>query len=149
MQPANQNEEQRIETRLRAILTVWFALLLSVGLYFMVTLFTGNPHEFTTEQRLFLAFAGRDHFWRSSRFPSSKCTLGDPSEQQSRTGSEGLHCRAGALSEVAALLGLLDLFLTGNRRYYVLFIVAVCGLLLHFPRRQHCWTPLLRVQVLD
>lgn len=27
-------------------------------------------------------------------------------------------------------------FLTGHRHYYLLFIVAACGLLLHFPRRE-------------
>jgi hypothetical protein len=44
---------------------------------------------------------------------------------------------AWALTEVAAILGLLDFFATGNPYYFVLFIVAFCGQLLHFPRRQH------------
>ena len=44
---------------------------------------------------------------------------------------------AWAVSEVAALLGLLDFYVTGNRYYYVLFIIAACTQLLHFPRREH------------
>jgi putative exporter of polyketide antibiotics len=40
-----------------------------------------------------------------------------------------------ALCEAAALLGLLDHFVTGNPYYFVLFIVAILGMLLHFPRR--------------
>ena len=42
-----------------------------------------------------------------------------------------------AVTEVAALLGLLDFYLTGNRYYFLLLIIAACGQLLHFPRRQH------------
>jgi len=42
-----------------------------------------------------------------------------------------------AINEVSALLGLFDYFLTGNRYYYVLLIIAALGLLLHFPRREH------------
>ena len=44
---------------------------------------------------------------------------------------------AWAVTEVAALLGLLDFYLTGNRDYFLRFIIAACGQLLHFPRRQH------------
>jgi hypothetical protein len=44
---------------------------------------------------------------------------------------------AWAITEVAALLGLLDFFLTTDRYYYVLLIIAALGLLLHFPRREH------------
>jgi hypothetical protein len=44
---------------------------------------------------------------------------------------------AWAVNEVAALLGVLDHFGTGNRYYYVQILIAACGLLLHFPRREH------------
>jgi hypothetical protein len=42
-----------------------------------------------------------------------------------------------AINEVAALLGLMDFFLTNDRYYFVLLIIAALGLLLHFPRREH------------
>jgi len=42
-----------------------------------------------------------------------------------------------ALTEVAALLGLLYFFMTGDRYYPILFVIAACGQLLHFPRREH------------
>jgi hypothetical protein len=44
---------------------------------------------------------------------------------------------AWALCEMAALLGLMDHFANGYRYYYVGFIFAAAGLLLHFPRKQH------------
>jgi hypothetical protein len=40
-----------------------------------------------------------------------------------------------AMCEVAALLGLLERFIIGNREYYLLFILAAAGDLFHFPRR--------------
>lgn len=42
-----------------------------------------------------------------------------------------------ALAEVPALLGLLDFLATGHRHFYVLFLIAALGQVLHFPRREH------------
>lgn len=42
-----------------------------------------------------------------------------------------------AINEVGALLGLLDYFSNGDPYYVVPMIIAACGELLHFPRRQH------------
>jgi hypothetical protein len=42
-----------------------------------------------------------------------------------------------ALCEFAALFGLLDRMVTGNRYYYVLFVIALIGMALHWPRRDH------------
>jgi ABC-type multidrug transport system fused ATPase/permease subunit len=58
-------------------------------------------------------------------------------EQQSAMVLQQGYILALALSEVAALFGLLDYFITGNPFYYANFIVAACGQLYHFPRRQH------------
>jgi hypothetical protein len=40
-----------------------------------------------------------------------------------------------ALCEVAGLFGLLARAITGSPYYYLLFAIAVIGMLLHFPRR--------------
>jgi hypothetical protein len=37
---------------------------------------------------------------------------------------------------VAAMLGVFDYFRSGNRYYYLLIIIAACGQLLHYPRRE-------------
>jgi hypothetical protein len=42
-----------------------------------------------------------------------------------------------ALCEAAALFGLMDRVVTGNRYYFVLLLIAAIGMLLHFPRREH------------
>jgi hypothetical protein len=41
-----------------------------------------------------------------------------------------------AMCEVAAVLGLLQRFITGGNGFYLLFFVAVIGIALHFPRRE-------------
>jgi len=42
-----------------------------------------------------------------------------------------------ALSEAAAILGLLDHMATNSRYFSIAFIMSAIGLLLHFPRKEH------------
>lgn len=42
-----------------------------------------------------------------------------------------------AMCEACAILGLVQHFVTGNREYYFLFLLAAVGFMLHFPRRHH------------
>jgi hypothetical protein len=136
--PNQDEQEARIETRLRAILTVWFGLFLSVGLYYMVTVFTGSAHEFRRpSRRLFLAFAAAGSLLALISIPVKQMYLRRSVREQQVELVQTGYIIAWALSEAAALLGLLNFFITGNRRYYLLFIIAACGLLLNFPRRQH------------
>ena len=58
-------------------------------------------------------------------------------EQQNTGMVQQAYVMTWAITEVAALLGLLDFFLTNDRYYYVLLIIAALGQLLHYPRREH------------
>jgi len=58
-------------------------------------------------------------------------------EQQSTGMVQQAYVVTWAITEVAAVLGLIDFFLTNDRYYFVLLIIAVLGVLLHFPRREH------------
>jgi drug/metabolite transporter (DMT)-like permease len=140
MQPSNQNDDlqAKIDGRFRSISTIWFGLFLSVGLYYLLTLYTGNPHEDVSHnRRLFLALAAAGVLLVIiSVLIKQKFLKQSVDEQRVELVQTG-YTVAWAISEVAALLGLLDFFLTGNRHYYVLFIIAACGHLLNFPRRQH------------
>ncbi len=42
-----------------------------------------------------------------------------------------------ALCEAAALFGLMDHFVTGSNNYRYMFALAVFGMLLHFPKKDH------------
>lgn len=139
MQPSNRNDLQlKVDTRLRMIRTLWFALFASVGCYYVLTLFTGNPHEdVSPNRRLFYALAALGSLLAIVSIPIKQKYLTQSVYQQRVELVQTGYVLAWALTEVAALLGLLDFFLTGNRHYYVLFIIAACGHLLNFPRRQH------------
>ena len=41
------------------------------------------------------------------------------------------------MCETSAIFGLVDLFATGHRYYFLLMIVGALGILAHFPRRDH------------
>lgn len=139
MQEPKQNDLQaNLDNRIRSVRTIWFAMLLSIGLYYLLTLFTGNPHEdVRPNKHLFFGFAVAGLFFVIISLPIKKKYLTQAvNEQRVRLVQTG-YVVAWALTEVAALLGLLDFFLTGNRHYYLLFIIAALGNLLNFPQRQH------------
>src|SRR5882672_2742472 len=139
MQRSNQDETQlKISARLRALRTIWFAMLVSVGLYYLLTLFTGNPHEDVRPNRqLFLALAAAGLLLVIVGLLLKQKYLNQAANEQRIELVQTGYVVAWAITEVAALLGLLDFFLTGNRHYFILFIIAACGHLLNFPRRQH------------
>ena len=54
-QSANQNDPQtKIELRFRTLRTLWIALLLSIGMYYVFTLFVGRPENAQPNNTLFL-----------------------------------------------------------------------------------------------
>jgi predicted MFS family arabinose efflux permease len=50
---------------------------------------------------------------------------------------QSAHIVSLALCESAALLGVLDRFVTGSTTSWLLFAIAVLGILLHFPKKDH------------
>lgn len=138
MQPQHQNElERRVAGRLQTFRIFWFALMMSVVMYFIFTLVTGRPQNAQPNAILSLVLlAGGMVFVVASILVKLKY-VNRSVEQQSVLVLQQGHLIALALCEVTALLGLLDHFITGNPYYYANFIVAVCGQLYHFPRRQH------------
>jgi hypothetical protein len=138
MQPQPQNDlQRRVDSRLQVLRILWFALVMSVVLYFVLTVMTGQPKnpQPTAALSLGLLAAGIVFVVASIAFKANY--VNRAIEQQSAVVLQQGYIVALALSEVAALFGLLDYFITGNRYYFANFIVAVCGQLYHFPRRQH------------
>ncbi len=130
------NDPQTIELRIRTLRTVWLGLLGSIGGYFVLTLFA-KPHEDVTPNptlSLALLLAGISTTLISFLIKSR--LLSRAVDQQQVPLVQQAYIVGWAINEVAALLGVFDFFVTRNRYYYVLLIIAVCGLLLHFPRRE-------------
>jgi hypothetical protein len=136
-QSANEKDPQRnIELRIRTMRTLWIAMFLSIGLYYVLTLFTGRSEDINPNSTLSLTLVGGALLTTLISFPIKNRLLTRAVEQQQVQLVQQGYVVAWALTEVAALLGLLDFFLTGNRYYYILFIIAACGQLFHFPRRE-------------
>ena len=137
MQPSNQSElEAKIDMRLRIMRVLWFALCVSIALYYVLTLFTKTDQQ-APNTLLSVALAAAGALFVIISFPVKQRYLTQSVEKQDMNLVQTGYIVALALCEVAALLGLLDHFVTGNRYYYFLFIAAALGDLLHFPRRRH------------
>lgn len=134
-QPAHPQEN--LELRIRTMRTLWIAMFLSIGGYYLLTFFTTRAEEREPNASLFLIFLAIGVSTILISFVVKSKLLSRAIEQQQVPMVQQAYIVAFALTEVAAMLGLLDFFLGGSRYYYVLFIVAACGMLLHYPRREH------------
>ena len=135
--PMNQNDPQaNVELRIRTLRTLWFALLLSIVVYYVVTIFMKPSGEPTPNPTLSLALLLAGVATTLVSFLIKNRLLSRAVEQQQLPWVQQAYIAGWAINEVAAVLGMLDFFVTGHRHYYLLFIVAACGLLLHFPRRE-------------
>jgi hypothetical protein len=134
-----------LELRLRTLRILWAMFLLTVGLYALVA-YLANPVSDTERARL-----------QGGPVPSGipttlillfalgvaavavsfvlKQTFGRKAAAAQRPGlfQQGL-ILAFVFCEVATLLGLMGLFMTGNRYAYALLALGALGMALHFPR---------------
>jgi len=138
MNTANQNDPQTsIDLRLRTMRTLWFCLLLSIGSYYVFTLIAERKEGLEPNPSLSLTLICVGMVIVLVTFLIKSRLLSKAMEQQSTGMVQQAYVTTWAINEVAGLLGLLDFFLTNDRYYYVLLIIAALGLLLHFPRREH------------
>jgi len=138
MNPANQtNPQTDIELRIRTMRTLWFALLLSVGIYYGFTLVAERREGLESNPSLSLSLMCAAMLMVLVAFVIKSKLLSKALEQQNTGMVQQAYVVTWAINEVAALLGLMDFFLTNDRYYFILIIIAALGLLLHFPRREH------------
>jgi hypothetical protein len=141
MKPANQNSPPNIEARYRTMLILWFALFMSIVIYFGIALFIApeNVNDSTAEPNtvLTVVLTVLGTLLVLISFPVKRMFLERSVEMQKMDLVQtGLVC-ACAMSEVSGLLGLVERFVTNNRGYYLLFLISAIGIALHFPRREH------------
>ena len=117
--------------------TLWGALFGSIGLYYTLTLFVEQPTDTDRNNVLSLALLVVGVSMIAVSVVIKRKILNQSVAQQQPQLVQQGYLVAWAINEVAALLGLLDFFATGHRHYYLLFIIAALGHLLHIPRRQH------------
>ena len=133
----NTQPSQNVELRMRTLRTLWVALFLSVGMYYLFTLFAERSPDLKPNNTLSLALLGVAITTVLFSFLiKSKLLARARDEQQLPLVQQG-YVVTWALCEVPALLGMLEFFTTSNPRYYALMIISAVGQLLHFPKREH------------
>ena len=138
MNPANQNNPHtEIELRIRTLRTLWFALLGSIGIYYGFTLVVERREGLESNPSLSLSLMCVAMLMVLVAFVIKTKLLSKALEQQSTGMVQQAYVVTWAITEIAAVLGLMDFFLTNDRYYFVLLIIAALGVLLHFPRREH------------
>jgi len=135
--PTQNGAPENIELRMRTMRTLWFAMLMSIVMYYVFTLFATRPPRLAPNNTLFLVLVGAALVTTLISFPIKSWLLNKAIDQQQVQMVQQAYVVGMAVTEVGALLGLLDFFLTGDRYYYVMLIIAACGQLLHAPKRQH------------
>ncbi|MBA2528125.1 MAG: hypothetical protein H0V18_20435 [Pyrinomonadaceae bacterium] len=138
MKPMNLGTQPSVDARYRIMLVIWLALLSAVGIYFVVAQFE-QPVEVDSAQNKMLTviLSGSGTFMVGVSFAVKQRFLGQSVERQEIALVQTGFIVAIAMCEAGALLGLVDLKVTGNRYYFVVMIIGALGILFHFPRRDH------------
>ena len=130
--------EANLDKRYQTLVVLWFALLMSVVMYFVFSLFTPainerpgiQPNTVLVFTLMVLGFS-----LVLISFAVKNKLLTRSIEKQDPTLVQKSLVIACAMCEVSALLGLMERFLIGYRYYYFLFLFSAAGIALHFPRR--------------
>jgi high-affinity Fe2+/Pb2+ permease len=136
-QPAQNDPQNKIELRIRTMRTLWIGMFISIVLYYAFTFFVTPSSNTNPNGMLFLILVVVALSMTLISFVVKNKLISRAVEQQQPQLVQQAYIVALALTEVAALLGLLYFFMTGDRYYPVLFLIGACGQLLHFPRREH------------
>jgi hypothetical protein len=135
--PDQNDVPDNVEVRMRTMRTLWLAMLMSIVMYYVFTLFAGRPPDLAPNNTLFLVLVSAAVLTTLISFPIKHWLVNKAIDQQQVQMVQQGYIVAWAVTEIGALLGLLDFFMTGDRYYYVTFIIAACGQILHSPKREH------------
>ena len=127
-----------LNKRYQTMLTLWFALLMSVVMYFVFVQIAAPAFanaENPPNSRLIVVINALGAAFVLASFVVKRKLLEQSVEKQDVGMVQKAMIVALALCEVSALLGLLERFVLGNRQYYLLVLLAAAGDLFHFPRR--------------
>jgi hypothetical protein len=142
----NDSNPRNIGVRYRTLFTLWFAICMSVLLFLVLVQFTpvkinvqhsACPDCLPFGARLSLVLNSLAIVPLGISFLIKQRLLAQAIALQKIDMVQSAYVVAFALCEASALLGLLDHFINGSPLYYVGFIFAGLGMLLHFPRKQH------------
>ncbi|HUS11186.1 MAG TPA: hypothetical protein VMZ30_12040 [Pyrinomonadaceae bacterium] len=131
--------EVDLNKRYQTMIILWLGLLMSIGMYFFVSVFagpeiqpeSGNPRS----SILTVVLTALGTFLVIVSFAVKQKLLRRSVDRQDVNLVQKALVIACAICEATALLGVIERFTVGNREYYLLFILAAAGIALHFPKR--------------
>ena len=127
-----------LNKRYQTMLILWFALLMSIAIYFAFVQFAAasfsDLKESPPSSLLIVGINALGAVLVLVSFVVKRKLLEQSVEKQDVLLVQKALIISCALCEACALLGLLERFI-GIREYYLLFILAVAGDLFHYPRR--------------
>jgi hypothetical protein len=126
-----------IEQRMRSVRILWLGLLASLAVYYVFTLIQGRTENVGPNDTLSLALLIVGVSTVLVSFLIKNKLVNQAIDQRQVQQVQQAYIVAWVICEVAALLALLDFFMTSHPHYYILIIVAAIGQLLHYPRREH------------
>ena len=121
--------------RHQTLLILWFAMLMNMGLLFLVAFIAAPATAGPPSKVLTLVLAALAAFLVVASFAVKRGFLKRSVDRQDPSLVQKGLIVAWAICEVSAMIGLLERFLIGNWDYFVLFLLAAVGIALHFPRR--------------
>ena len=135
MTPMDPNQT-RVEAVHRTLLIIWVFLLMSVSGFFLMTVVVPSSAQGdNTLVTIVLLVLGISTTLLS--FVVKQSFLSKSVATQDLKLVQQAYIVALALCESAGLFGLLIHFVTGSIYYYASFALAIIGILLHFPKKQH------------
>ena len=131
--------ENNLDKRYQTLVVLWFALLMSIGMYFLFSVFVSpavsNEPRNLPRSLLIVVLTALGTFLVIVSFAVKRKLFERSVERQDVSLVQKGLVIACAMCEVSALLGLLEHFVIGNREYYLLFLLAAAGTAFHFPLR--------------
>jgi hypothetical protein len=130
------SNQTRIEAQHRVLLIVWVFLFLSVLSFFLMAVLI--PANAAADNRVMaIVLIGLAFSNLVISFAVKRSFLAKAVAKQDLRLVQQAYIVALALCESAALFGLLIHFATGSVYYYAGFALAIVGMLLHLPKKQH------------
>ncbi len=136
---------EEIDKRYQTLLILWFAMLMNIGILFLIAFVAAPDRNSSPSSLLTLAVAGLGAFLVLISFVVKRKFFARAVDQQDLGLVQKGLIVALAICEVSAIIGLIERFVIGNRDYFLLFLLAAAGIALHFPKRDDLRSACYRV----
>jgi uncharacterized membrane protein len=137
MNPINQGSNGiNVDGRYRTMLIVWFSILMSVSIMFILTFIIERRVSEGDAPMLVWVLMALGFLFLALSFLLKRRLLAQSAKEQRLELVQSAMILAVALCEAIGMFGLLLYFVGATPYYYLFFILSAVGILLHMPRRE-------------